>query len=465
MKKLFACLFSLLPLALSAAQPNVIVVMADQWRANAFGFAGDPNVQTPNLDKLESESVRFVNAVAGMPVCCPTRASFLTGQRPLTHGVFLNDVPLSPAAVTIAKMLRGAGYDTAVIGKWHVDGHGRASFIPPARHQGFDYWKVLECTHDYNESFYYASNSPVKLKWDGYDALAQTRDAENYLRGHAQGGKPFFLFLSWGPPHDPYQSAPEKFRALYSPEKFKLPLNVPANMAAETRKMMTGYYSHCSALDECIGELRATLEKSGLAKNTILIFTADHGDLLGSHGGRAKQQPYDECIRIPLLLHWPAGFGEKSRHVDAPINSEDLMPTILGLCDVTIPKSVEGLDYSGHLRGGANPSDGATLISCASPFGQWTRKQGGREYRGVRTLRYTYVRDLNGPWLLFDDEKDPFQMTNLIGCAECAKLQAELDATLKKKLAAAHDEFLPGDAYNKKWGYKVDATGTAPWGP
>ncbi|MCX6894917.1 MAG: sulfatase [Verrucomicrobia bacterium] len=449
--------------AFAAARPNVIVVMADQWRASAFGYAGDPNVQTPNLDRLERESARFVNAVSGMPVCCPTRASFLTGQRALTHGVFLNDVPLSPDAATIAKTLKSAGYDTAVIGKWHVDGHGRSSFIPPERHQGFDYWKALECTHDYNGSFYYASNSPVKLKWEGYDALAQTRDAENYLRDHAKADKPFFLFLAWGPPHDPYQTAPEKYRALYAPEKFKLPPNVPTNMVADTRKMMAGYYAHCSALDDCLGELRATLEKAGLAKNTLLLFTSDHGDLLGSHGGRNKQQPYEESIRIPLLLHWPAGLGGQPRQLDALINSEDLMPTILGLCGTAIPKSVEGLDYSGHIRGGQNPSDSVTLISCAAPFGQWTRQRGGKEYRGIRTLRYTYTRDLAGPWLLFDDVRDPYQLTNLVGRAEFAKLQAELDATLKRKLAAAHDEFLPAADYIKKWGYQVDATGTAPY--
>lgn len=449
----------------SAAHPNVIVVMADQWRASAFGYAGDPNVQTPNLDRLERASVRFVNAVSGMPVCCPARASFLTGQRALTHGVFMNDVPLSTNAVTIAKTLRSAGYDTAVIGKWHVDAHGRSSYIPPERHQGFDYWKVLECTHDYNGSFYYASNSPVKLKWEGYDALAQTRDAESYLRDHAKSDQPFFLFLAWGPPHDPYQTAPEKYRARYAPEKFKLPPNVPTNLIAETRKMMAGYYAHCSALDDCIGELRATLEKAGLAKNTLLVFTADHGDLLGSHGGRNKQQPYEESIRIPLLLHWPAGLGNRSHRLDALFNSEDMMPTLLGLCGVAIPKSVEGLDYSAHLRGGKNPSDGGTLISCAAPFGQWTRQQGGKEYRGIRTLRYTYVRDLNGPWLLFDDKKDPYQLTNLVNQSKFAKLQAQLDATLKQKLAAAHDEFLPGDAYIKKWGYTVDATGTAPYAP
>jgi len=135
-----------------AAQPNVVIVIADQWRASAFGFSGDTNVKTPQLDHLAHESFRFINAVAGLPVCCPTRASLMTGQRPLTTGVFMNDVPLAPDAITLPKVLRRAGYDTGYIGKWHLNGDGRSNFIPRERRQGFDYWKALECTHDYNHS-------------------------------------------------------------------------------------------------------------------------------------------------------------------------------------------------------------------------------------------------------------------------------------------------------------------------
>src|SRR3954467_3030230 len=184
-----------------AGKPNILIIMADQWRAQAFGFAGDPNVKTPNLDRLQRQSAWLVNAFAGVPVCCPTRASLLTGQRALTHGVFLNDVPLATNAVTLAKVLAGAGYDTGYIGKWHLNGDGRSSFIPPERRQGFDYWKVLECTHDYNHSYYY-SDGPQKLMWDDYDAVAQTRDAEQFLQERAGSGKPFLLVLAWGPPHD-----------------------------------------------------------------------------------------------------------------------------------------------------------------------------------------------------------------------------------------------------------------------
>ena len=385
--------------------PNILFVLADQWRAEAFGYAGNPDVKTPNLDQLQREGIRFVNAVSGMPVCSPMRASFLTGQRPLTHGVFLNDVPLNPEAVTIAKVLAAAGYDTGCIGKWHVNGDARSNFIPREHRQGFDYWKVLECTHDYNHSAYYA-DGPEKLYWEGYDAIAQTRDAQQYLRDHAQAQKPFFLFLAWGPPHDPYTTAPENYRALYDPEKLTLRPNVPEAERSKTRKSLAGYYAHCTALDECLGELRRTLRESGLADNTLLVFTSDHGDMLGSQRAYNKQRPWDESIRVPLIMRWPKGLGVKARQLDAPINSEDLMPTLLGLCGVPIPKSVEGLDYSRYTRGGRNPGDGSAVILCASPFGQWLRRDGGREYRGVRTTRYTYVRDLNGPWLIYDNRTD-----------------------------------------------------------
>ena len=448
----------------SKAAPNVFLVLADQWRAQAFGFAGDGNVKTPHLDQLAGQSVRFINAIAGMPVCCPTRASLLTGQRPLTTGVFLNDVPLNPQAITLAKVLRAAGYDTGYIGKWHLNGDGRSRFIPRERRQGFDYWKALECTHDYNRSFYYA-DGPEKRSWNGYDAIAQTEDAARYLRAQARAGKPFFLVLAWGPPHDPYSTAPERYRALYSAAKVKLRSNVPQAMRASARQLLAGYYAHCTALDDCLGSLLETLKETGLEQNTLLVFTADHGGLLGSHGGRNKQQPFDECVRVPLLLHWPAGLGTRGRQLEALINSEDLMPTILGLCGAPIPRTVEGLDYSDYLRGGKDPSDGAALISCAAPFGQWTRRTGGREYRGIRTLRYTYVRDLTGPWLLFDDHQDPGQMKNLLGTRGSAGLQQRLEAILDRKLAEAHDEFLPAEEYIRKWGYTVDGEGTVPYEP
>lgn len=445
-------------------RPHILFILPDQWRAQAFGYAGDPNVRTPHLDTLHRRSVSFPNAVSGVPVCCPARASLMTGQRPLTHGVFLNDLPLDPEAVTLPKVLRNAGYETGYIGKWHLNAHGRSAFIPPERRHGFTYWKALECTHNYNQSFYYADR-PEKLRWEGYDAIAQTRDAQQFLRARTNSATPFFLFLAWGPPHDPYQTAPPEYRGMYHADHLQLRGNIPEATVPDARKALAGYYAHCSALDQCVGDLMQTLRETGLEENTLVVFTSDHGDLLGAHGGFNKQQPYDESIRVPLLFSWPQGLGRSPRQLAALINTEDMMPTLLGLCRIKIPKSVEGTDFSRFLRGGKDPSDGAALMSCIAPFGQWERHRGGREYRGIRTPRYTYARDLSGPWLLFDNLADPYQTENLANTPAHARLQAELDRVLQRKLKRNGDSFAPGGTYTRQWGYRVNANGTVPYDP
>lgn len=444
-------------------QPNVIFVFGDQWRAQATGYAGNPQVQTPNLDNLASESVNFVNAMAGCPVCSPYRASLLTGQHPLTHGVFVNDVYLHQDPNSLANVFGDNGYNTAYIGKWHVDGHGRSNYIPPERRQGFDYWKVLECTHNYNNSPYYAGDSDEKLFWEGYDAIAQTRDAQKYIR-ESDSEKPFLLALSWGPPHAPYHTAPEEYQALYSPDKIQLRPNVPEECADQAREWIAGYYAHCTALDDCIGNLLQTLEEEGIADDTLLVFTSDHGDMLGSQGHQKKQRPWDESIRVPFLLRYPSLLGQEGSELEAFIDAPDILLTLFGLCNIAIPDTVEGIDFSGYIQGGENPSDNSAVIHCPHPFGQWIKsRHGGREYRGIRTLRHTYARSLDGPWLMYDNEVDPYQLNNIVNKPEHAELQAELEARLQEKLAAMGDEFLPSMEYIRRWNYKVNETGTVPY--
>ncbi len=441
-------------------RPNVVFLLADQWRAQATGYAGDPNVKTPHLDRLARQSVDFSNAVSGCPVCSPYRGSLMTGRYPLSHGVFLNDVCLSSDSVSIAEVFGEAGYRTGYIGKWHLDGHGRSSFIPPARRQGFEFWRVAECTHNYNHSHYYADRDE-KLYWEGYDAVVQTGVAQQYVRRHRD--EPFLLMLSWGPPHAPYRTAPQRFQQLYRPEDIKLRENVPAQTQAAAQRDLAGYYAHCSALDECLGRVVATLDECGLRDDTILVFTSDHGDMLGSRGHYKKQRPWDESIRVPFLLHWPGTLGRNGRKLITPINTPDIMPTLLGLCGIEAPKTVEGTDRTALLRGEVQDGDSAALIMCPSPFGQWTRRQGGREYRGLRTAQYTYVRSLDGPWLLYDNQRDPFQQDNLCGKSQTAELQAGLETRLQQMLQQTGDDFRPGGEYIRTWGYTTDAQGTVPY--
>lgn len=453
-------------------KPNVIFILADQWRAQATGYAGNGQVRTPNLDALSAESVNLINACSGIPVCTPYRASFLTGQYPHTHGLFMNDAHLRPNGHSIAQAFAQSGYETAYIGKWHVNGQGRTQPIASESRLGFEYWKVLECTHDYNHSEYYAGDSTEKQIWEGYDAEAQTLDAMEYITSRT-GEQPFFLTLSWGPPHDPYQTAPERFRELYRPEEILLRPNVPPEAEERARADIAGYYAHCTALDEYLGMIVKAIENNGIAEDTILVFTSDHGDMLGSHGLARKQKPWDESIRIPFLLRYPARFGWVGRAVDDIfVDSHDIMPTLLGLAGAEIPSSVQGTDMSPHLVDGTRPEEPCTVLACYQPFGEWSRARSGgvfgysgREYRGLRTPRYTYAETLAGAWLLFDNAIDPYQLENLIEHPGYRGVRADLHRLLWERLGERGDTFETGEEYIRRFGYTVDETGTIPYGP
>jgi arylsulfatase A-like enzyme len=240
------------------------------------------------------------------------------------------------------------------------------------------------------------------------------------------------------------------------PSQIALHPNVPESLRQKAREALAGYYAHIAALDDCIGDVLKTLEECSIEDNTIFVFTSDHGDMLYSHGQTNKQKPWDESIRIPFLLRYPALLGRSARTIDMPINTPDIMPTLIGLSGLAIPGSVEGRDFSAVVRGTQPPDNDAVLIMCPVPFHQWNYKQGGREYRGVRTRRYTYVRDLKGPWLLYDNQADPYQLTNLCNNPEHSQIQQELDKILSVRLKETNDEFLPGPEYMAKWKYQWD---------
>ena len=310
-----------------------------------------------------------------------------------------------------------------------------------------------ECTHDYNNSIYFDENDKKHL-WEGYDAIAQTREAIQYIENNKED--PFLLVLSWGSPHAPYQTAPEKYRAMYKPEEIILRDNVPDERHEIARKSIAGYYAHITALDDCIIELRNAIKEAGIEDNTIFVFTSDHGDMIYSHGMTKKQKPWEESIHVPLLLRYPALLGEEQAIMDLPFGTPDIMPTLLGLSGIEIPESVEGLDYSGHLSGEEELDVKAALILCPVPFHQWNYSKGGREFRGVRTKQYTYARDLEGPWIMYDNQADPFQLNNLIGQAGFEDLQTDLDKELNQLLEQTNDQFLSGHELMKMWGYEWD---------
>jgi arylsulfatase A-like enzyme len=232
---------------------------------------------------------------------------------------------------------------------------------------------------------------------------------------------------------------------------------VPAAKANDAGKDLAGYYAHIAALDDCAGKIVRTLQECNIEDNTMLVFTSDHGDMLYSQGQTSKQRPWDESILVPFLLRYPAKLGNKGKVVDVPINTPDIMPTILGLSSVDILQSCEGKDYSAVITGAEKRVvEKAALIMCPVPFHQWNYKKGGREYRGVRTKRYTYVRDIKSPWLLYDNDRDPYQFTNLCDEPNYRDLQSWLDKLLNEKLEETNDQFLTGQEYMRLWDYEWD---------
>jgi len=448
--------------------PNLLIVYADQWRAQACGYAGNRDVKTPHLDRFAAEALNCRLAVSGTPVCTPARASLLTGLYPHRHGLFLNDAPLNPGLPSLGKVFAAAGYRTAWVGKWHIDGHGRYAYIPPERRQGFQYFKALECTHDYNHSRYYADDDETLRFWQGYDAFAQTDDLIRWMEDDAN--RPFCAALSWGPPHNPYQTAPERFRALYDPQALELPPNVPDFIKADARRNLAGYYAHCSALDHAFGRLMTALGRAGLSENTLVLFASDHGDFVGAHGLHDKQGPWDEAIRVPFLLRAPGRLNPGVS--DILIDHPDILPTLCALAGLEAPAGIQGRDLSPHLRAGTTPPDDCALLAAYHTFGNWPNQPRchpeipalfhAREYRGLRTRQYTYLEDLRGPWLLYDNQADPHQLRNRIDDPGHRAQREALAAQLRRRREALGDEFLPGAEYVRRWNYQVDASGTIP---
>jgi len=392
-----------------------------------------------------------------------------TGQRPTSHGLFINDAHLADDATTIAKVLATAGYDTGYIGKWHIGGRGRLSYIPPESRQGFDYWKVMECTHNYNRSFYYADDDKQRRLWSGYDAAAQTDDAIAYLRDHAKSAKPFALFLAWGPPHNPYEQAPPQYQKMYDAAKIELRANVPPAAATAARKDLAGYYANCTALDEYIGRLIEALKTAGIEENTILVFTSDHGDMIGSHQmAETKAMGRGPARADALALPRCPGRGRqeaRQRHQLRRSNAD-----AAGFLRRGHPQKRRRIRLQRlHARRQREPERRQRRLDLLrSPVRRMESRRGRPRVQG-RTHATLYVcARSHGPLASVRQRDRPIPDEESREHTRRRRSPAKAGPRLlQKRLAAAHDDFKPADYYLAKWGYKdrVDATGTLPTKP
>lgn len=435
-------------------KPNVVFILTDQWRASSLGYSGDSIVKTPNLDKFAKEAVNLSNTVSVTPVCTPHRAALLTGKYPTSTGMFLNDIFLPSAELTMAEIYKTAGYKTAYIGKWHLDGHGREMNVAPDRRQGFDYWKGTECSHDYNKMPYYENLNPEKKIWEGYSTFAMADDANKYLENHANGTDPFLIMISLATPHFPHQTSPKEYQALYPDEKLKLYPNVPEELKKVVFNELRGYYAHCTATDKAIGSIIAKLKELKIYDNSILVFTSDHGEMMGSHGYKPyrKQVAWNESSNVPFLISYPNMDNNKGKKLEMPITTPDILPTLLALSNINIPKGIDGEDLAKALKKGNSKADRAALYMNIFPF---DINFPDSEYRAIRTKQFSYIKFLDGA-MLFNNIKDPYQLNNLVAKVNYRKIKLKLDKKLKQQLAKIGDDFKPRNYYLKKWGFDLN---------
>jgi arylsulfatase A-like enzyme len=385
-------------------KPNILILQPDQYLGTVMSCAGDPNIHTPNLDALAAQGIRFTHAASCSPVCSPCRASYQTGLYAHTHGVVRNNIRLDLRHRCMGDILSEAGYATGFIGKWHLDGGipevQPGGWIPPERRRGWQEWHGYEKSHEFFKVWRY-NDRREKVRVEGHDwePAWQTDVALDFARRHTETGRPWAYYLAYGPPHFPRQ-CPEKYLAMFPPEKFRMPDNVKDT--PEARKEYQMYYAQCYSLDVEVGRIVKGLEKIGAADSTIVVYTSDHGDFLGADGHklRGKAKPHPNAFRIPMIVRWPRGIPARQVS-DALFGSVDLAPTLLAMAGLPVPAAMQGLDMSLWCRGREGPGREWLYMGLGSPErgGFWRAAWNGREVAHSGAPVLALAEELDDPAL------------------------------------------------------------------
>jgi choline-sulfatase len=375
---LVAAMFSVATAPLFADAPakrlNVLWICADDHAPYVMGAYGNRRAQTPNLDRLAAVGMRFDRAFCNSPVCTASRQSFITGRYPRTLGVTQLSTPLPAHDTTMADLLKQAGYETAAFGKMHFNSrltHGfekrldLEDFAAALRARG-----AIQIPSDVQaQPPWRPFKDPARIWLNAATLPAWAFDADmsgTYFATQAgrflnePRDKPFFLFVSFYEPHSPF-NFPVEDCGRFDPGQFDVPAVTPQDdwqiptvfrslTTREKQGIAAAYYTAVAFLDRNVGRVLTALEKSGQAGNTMVIYTGDHGYLLGQHGRFEKHCCYEEAIRAPLLMRCPRTVpaGSSTR---ALVEFIDIVPTVLDLCGVPIPASVQGRSLRGVLTG------------------------------------------------------------------------------------------------------------------
>ena len=444
------------PVGAKGTQPNILYIVVDNQPASILGTYGNPDVKTPNIDRLANEGVRFTRAFAVHGMCSPTRATLLTGLLPSQHGVqdWLDDEemknwPSDWNAIreyrTLPYTLKNRGYQTSLIGKWHL-GQPR----PPD--EWFDYWVTFNLGHTLDFWNNEINDNSKKYKLEGEHSVDFFTDkAVDYLQTY-DDQKPFFLMVTYNGPYmnPPTNLGPAKNRhyGYYEDKEFpSFPRNrVNENVLQEIQvpdpeewylnlarmhndqETMANVASQNTIVDDGVGRLLEALRDNGLAENTLVIYTSDQGNFFGQHGywghtdNTFPASTYDTAMNIPLIIRYP-GVVPQGQVSDLFVGQYDLMPTILDMAgfDVQITNS-PGRSFAEHLKG----SDLAAWSDAVYMDQEATRV--------IRTDHYSYWKRLKGTGKheLYDIQKDPEQHNNLYGNPDYAEVISELDGRLSQ---------------------------------
>jgi len=461
-------------------RPNILFIMSDDHASAAIGAYGSwlKNVtRTPNLDRLAKQGMRFTNCLVTNSICTPSRACILTGQHSHKNGVYTLADQMDPQRVHIAHMLRRLGYQTALVGKWHLG-------TDPA---GFDYWNILPGQGVYINPKLREMGMKKPQEYKGYSTDVITNFSIDWLKKRDKD-KPFLLFCHYKAPHRPWDPAP-RFEKLYDgitiPEPETLlddykgrskataanklrvgedmnerDLGVPIRKdldGPELRKWayqiyMKRYLSCVAAVDENVGRLLAYLDQEGLAEDTIVIYTSDQGFFLGEHGFYDKRFMYEPCLTTPLIVRYPPLTKAGAVNDKDMVLNIDHAPTFLQLAGAESAKDMDGRGYLPILRG-KTPDDWRT----SAYYRYWMHLDGSHNVPaqyGVRTGRYTLIhfygkglgmkgaKNIDQPpeWELFDRDKDPQQMRNVYGDPAYSSVVRELQVELTRLRKEVGDE-------------------------
>lgn len=469
---------------------NLLYIFADQWRYSARGCK-NKILDTPNFDAFTNDNFEFNNAISTYPLCSPHRAALWTGKYPLSCGFWTNckyglpiSPTLSPQEVTLSDVLYQNGYNTAYIGKWHLDSSEKNykknpesdaedwdAFTPKGeRRHNFKFWHSYGTMNNHTNPHYWEDN-PKKIYPKKWEAEHNVDILLEFLTRTKESPNPFFSVVSWNPPHPPYDLVPQKFKDMISIDEIEFKENVPKEVRNnfELIRNLRDYYAAVIGLDEQFGRIIHYLKENNLYEDTTIVLSSDHGDCLGSHKIYGKNVWYEESIHIPLCIH---DRDLKQGTSDVLIESCDHMPTLLDLLNIGIPETVEGKSaikvinklepekesaFICMLPGMPDSIEKAKtqkdeIISFGSDasiknFSDLGLNSSCYGWRGIRTKTHTYVID-NGNQpnnkqirYLYNNSKDPLQLNPEILDRKDDKCKY-YDKLLKEYFANQQDVFL-----------------------